>query len=137
VEILLRPARKKKNTLCAILECSAGGRAKRGVYPSFSTTNFELRGDAVDQLHGDHRFAHNLDGLIERDAALIDLEALRGERRGEIRGSDRSKQLVRFRPAFRANLTVTLLSRAACCSAAPFSVAVRLESVMRIFFPGV
>jgi hypothetical protein len=41
--------------------------------------NLELRGNPVDQLHGDRRFADNFEGLIERDAALVDLETLRGE----------------------------------------------------------
>ena len=50
--------------------------------------NFELCGDTVNQLHGNERFANNFDGLIESDAALIDLEALCSECFGKISRGD-------------------------------------------------
>ena len=71
-----------------------GKRSQTGGLRFFFDDHFELRGDAVDQLHGDQRFAENLDGLIERDAALVDLEALRLKRFGKISGGDRAEQLV-------------------------------------------
>jgi hypothetical protein len=45
----------------------------------FFYDNFELGVDAVDQPDGDEGFAKNFDRLVEGDAALVDLEALRGE----------------------------------------------------------
>ena len=50
----------------------------------FFDDNFKLRGDAVNQFHGNNRFPDRFDGLIERDAALVDLETLLGERFGEV-----------------------------------------------------
>ena len=70
---------------------SKPGAAQQSGLSFLLDDDFELRGDAVDQLHGDNRFADDFDGLIERDAALVDLEALRGERIGQIGGSDRAK----------------------------------------------
>jgi hypothetical protein len=42
----------------------------------FFNNHFELRGDSVDQLHGDQRLAENLDRFIEGNAALVDFKAL-------------------------------------------------------------
>jgi len=88
----------------------------------------------VDQLHGDHRFAHNLEWAHRaRCGAYRFWKPCGGERKRRDPWKVTDPNNWSVSPAFRANLTVTLLSRAACCSAAPFSVAVRLESVMRIF----
>src|SRR6202043_2798532 len=38
--------------------------------------HLEFGGDSVDQLHRDWSFADDLDGLVELDAALVNLEAL-------------------------------------------------------------
>jgi len=110
--------RRGKKYLCAQFSNAAPGKAPAGSLTFLFDDNFELRGDAVDQFHVPS-IRHNLDGLIERDAALIDLETLRGERSGEIRGSDRSKQLVRFTGLPR-ELDGDVIEQAACCSAAPF-----------------
>jgi hypothetical protein len=55
---------------------AAQGNNQPGGLCLFFNNHFELRGDAVDQLHGDQRFAENLDGLIEGNAALVDFKAL-------------------------------------------------------------
>jgi hypothetical protein len=45
----------------------------------FFYDDFELGVNAVDQPDSDEGFAKNFDRLVEGDAALVDLEALRGE----------------------------------------------------------
>ncbi len=102
-------------------------------YASFSISALNSAVTPWTQLDSHGSLAQNLDGFLELNAALVDLEALRLKRVGKITGSHRSRRAGRFLPAFRRNFTVTWLSRAACCWAASFSVAVSLASVMRIF----
>jgi hypothetical protein len=42
--------------------------------------DFELRCDAMNQPHGNQRLPEDFDGLVEDDAALVDLEPLCGQR---------------------------------------------------------
>jgi hypothetical protein len=55
------------------------GAFLRKLLDFFFYDDFELGGDAVDQPDGDQGFAEDFDRLVEGDAALVDLEALRGE----------------------------------------------------------
>ncbi len=54
----------------------------------FFDDDFEVGVDAVDQPYGDEGFAEDFDRLVEGDAALVDLETLRGEALGQVGGRD-------------------------------------------------
>src|ERR1700686_904799 len=60
----------------------------------FFDDHFEFRGHAVNQLHGDWSFADDLDRLVELDAALVNLEALRLQSIRQIGGRHGTEQLV-------------------------------------------
>src|ERR1700719_1737455 len=60
----------------------------------FFDLGFYFGGHVAKNFYGDRIFAERLDGFLELDLALVDLEALRGERLGDVAGSDGAEQLV-------------------------------------------
>ena len=58
----------KNSPLRAIPYAQGLGNGPTGGLGFLLDHNLELRGDAVDQFHGNNRFPDNFDGLIEHDA---------------------------------------------------------------------
>src|SRR6202521_5952160 len=73
--------------------CRKGDRLKPVLRFLFDD-HFEIRGDPVNQLHGDWPFSYDLDRLVELDAALVNLEALRLQSVRQIGGRHGTEQLV-------------------------------------------
>ena len=85
------------------------------------------------QLHGNLVLADDLDRIGERDLALVDGEALGGERVGNIRGRDRAEQLIVLSGLAREFQRDARRAVSASFVASPFSVASFFANVARIF----
>src|SRR5579864_6361857 len=83
---------------CRVLVKGSAAKDERlkPVLRFFFDGHFEFGGDSVNELHGDWPFADDLDRLVELDAALVDLEALRLQGIGQIGGGHGAEQLVVF-----------------------------------------
>lgn len=60
----------------------------------FFDLGFYFGGYVAENFYGDGIFAKGADGFLELDLALIDLEALGGERIGDIGGGDGAEELI-------------------------------------------